>query len=191
MTDGSNAMNLMGMRKKPARNRKDIDNLGYQSNLKPIDAEWKERISQFWWGTEYTGYIYEHLQPMLELRDRLLAIDGEEACLPEVDDDLEDILEYGQIWVGKNRIKMMKGVSNQCHTNSCCLWRENKNLLHGRLGIATGYALSDDGMWCQHSWCIWKGSRYYKIIETTEKRELYYGFCMLGEDAERFCDSIL
>ena len=54
----------------------------------------------------------------------------------------------------------------------------------------TGYALSDDGMWRQHSWCICDaGEEYIEdsiIIETTEKRLAYFGFIMDEEESEEF-----
>lgn len=192
MIDGRRAMEIMGMKGKPARNRSDIDKQGYLSNWNPIDADWKKRINQFWWGTGYCGTIAEDVLPMLKLRDRLLAIDGEEVCLPDKEEDLEDLLTYGQIWIGRRKVIMQKGRPNQCHENACLFWKEYREQHPvGNFGIVTGYALSDDGMWRQHSWCIWKMARTYRIIETTEHRELYYGFCMLDQDAENFCDRIL
>jgi hypothetical protein len=53
--DSRRAMEIMGMKGKPARNRSDIDKQGYLSNWNPIDADWKKRINQFWWGTGYCG----------------------------------------------------------------------------------------------------------------------------------------
>jgi len=128
---------------------------------------------------------------MLPLRDQLLAIGGQEACLPIQNPDFHNIMEYGQIWVGQKRIRIMQGDACQCHRNAAYLWKANKNYHAGRFGIATGYALSADGMWRQHSWCILRKPRSYQVIETTAQRELYFGVCMLNEDAERFCESVL
>lgn len=85
----------------------------------------------------------------------------------------------------------MKGEACQCHKNSAYLWKANKNYRAGIFGIATGYALSADGMWRQHSWCVLRKPRSYQIVETTTPRELYFGVCMLYEDAEWFCNNIL
>ena len=52
--------------------------------------------------------------------------------------------------------------------------------------VCTGYALSDDGMWRQHSWCIDKRPRTTKIIETTEPRVLYFGYVLNDEETKRF-----
>lgn len=55
--------------------------------------------------------------------------------------------------------------------------------------ICTGYALSEDGMWRQHSWIIWHKARSNQIIETTVPRILYFGFVMTTEMCEEFADN--
>ena len=77
---------------------------------------------------------------LMELRKRLLAIGGEEVCLPVYEADLDKILEYGQLWTGKPR--MMRGENSACHYNSSSIWIDNKE----DMLITTGYALSEDGM---------------------------------------------
>jgi hypothetical protein len=59
------------------------------------------------------------------------------------------------------------------------LWLKKEEEL---VAVATGYALSDDGLWRQHSW----GMRRDAIIETTEARVLYFGFLMQEADANSF-----
>ena len=51
---------------------------------------------------------------------------------------------------------------------------------------ATGYALSADGMWRQHSWLIHRKPRSNRVVETTEPRILYFGFAMTLEHCEKF-----
>jgi len=48
--------------------------------------------------------------------------------------------------------------------------------------IVTRYALSDDGMWRQHSWVL-VGER---LVETTEEREQYFGVVLSDGEAEEF-----
>jgi len=69
----------------------------------------------------------------------------------------------------------MRAIS--CHENASRLWREDHE---NRL--VTGYALSKDGTWRQHSWCERDG----RIIETTLQRIRYWGMEMRGEEAARF-----
>jgi hypothetical protein len=49
--------------------------------------------------------------------------------------------------------------------------------------IVTGWALSEDGIWRQHSWGIdWKG----RLVETTLPRTRYFGVYMVRETANEF-----
>lgn len=191
------AMMQMGMGKTPVRSKKDLvvflkksKGVQYHENCRPIKEDWKRWMNGVWWGTGYTGELEPRAVPMLKLRDTLLAIGGEEACLPIQDPDLDHLMEYGQIWVGQKKVRMKRGEASRCHQNSAYLWQANRYYNAGIFGVATGYAMSDDGVWRQHSWCVLKKPRSYQIVETTTPRELYFGVCMLGSDAERFCESV-
>lgn len=76
----------------------------------------------------------------------------------------------------------MRGEDCHCHSNSALLWEVNKD----KTVICTGYALSADGMWRQHSWLIHRKPRSNRVVETTEPRILYYGFAMTPELCEEF-----
>ena len=75
------------------------------------------------------------------------------------------------------KLKQIPGTSRECHRNSCLLWRNNTNVT-----IVTGYALSDDGLWRQHTWCI-MGE---EVWESTTRRELYFGYVLNTKEAEKF-----
>ncbi len=90
-------------------------------------------------------------------------------------------MQRGQFWYG-DKIHIMKGDPGECHRNSSLIWKRNKNSIR----LVTGYALSDDGMWRQHSWCIWIKPRVNRVIETTAKRIAYFGFVMTLAECERF-----
>lgn len=94
------------------------------------------------------------------------------------EEDLHDILARGVFLRGYNAM-FMPGEACRCHANSAYLWDVNRKTML----IATGYALSRDGMWRQHSWCVSRKSN--RVIETTEKRLLYYGFIMTDRESER------
>lgn len=117
------------------------------------------------------------------LRQKLLAFAGEVVCFPPCEEDLDNILSYGQFWVGGNA-KLMRGEQSQCHANSANLWEQNKDATR----ICTGYALSEDGMWRQHSWLVWHKARSNQIVETTVKRIAYYGFVMPYDMCQQFAD---
>lgn len=112
------------------------------------------------------------------LKKKLLSFGGWAVCLPRIESDLDKILNRGRRFSGK--AKMMRGEPCQCHMNSAALWEENKESLQ----ICTGYALSKDGMWRQHSWCVMKTIKSYKVVETTMPRISYYGYIL--DDKESF-----
>jgi len=115
-----------------------------------------------------------------ELKKRLLDIAGFAVVLPAIEDDLENIMKKSKLWRGYNSISM-KGEACHCHTNVCHLYMANRQ----RTRICTGYAMSRDQAWRQHSWCVDLASD--RPIETTEKRVLYYGFMMTLEECRQFC----
>lgn len=125
---------------------------------------------------------------LLELHRKLLSFGGAETCLPIKEPDLHDILDYGQLWLG-DRALLRKGRDNQCHGNSCAFYMRGRD--KRELTIATGYALSQDGIWRQHSWLLWKRPRTVTVIETTVRRVLYFGFAMTEKQAEKFCEECL
>lgn len=154
----------------------------------PMSDTWKNSCKNmfFWFQntvTEAKKMFPEIDERLFELKARLLDFAGDAACLPGYDDDLDNILEYGQFWLGYNA-ERMRGEACQCHRNSANLWLQNKE----SSTICTGYALSADGMWRQHSWLIRRKPRSNKIVETTRPRVLYYGFAMTPEMCERFAD---
>lgn len=155
---------------------------------RPMSDEWKERCknNSFWFQdtVEEAKKMFPGMNERLfELKGRLLDFAGEAVCLPGYEEDLENILEYGQFWLGYNA-ERMKGEAFQCHQNSARIWQQNKE----ETVICTGYALSVDGMWRQHSWLIHRKARSNKIVETTRPRVLYYGFAMTPEMCEMFAD---
>jgi hypothetical protein len=75
---------------------------------------------------------------------------------------------------------MIEGEISNCHSNSARIWDSNRELC----SICTGYALSKDGVWRQHSWLVlWDEAT---LIETTEERIVYFGFNLNSEEAEVF-----
>lgn len=78
----------------------------------------------------------------------------------------------------------------RCHANSGIFW-SNYSTEHGTdaVKIVTGWALiDDDGVWVQHSWLQLK-DRNNLIVETTIKRDKYFGFVLTDVEAIEFCDN--
>lgn len=119
---------------------------------------------------------------MAELRDLLLEYGGNSVCFPAPDEDLWKIIERGILWDGADAA-MMPGRPSQCHLNSARCWDANRD----KTTIATGYSLSYDGIWRQHSWCVgFDDDDCPYIVETTDPRVAYYGFPMTYQECELF-----
>ena len=124
-----------------------------------------------------------------KLRDTLLGVAGTSVCfargLPE---DIEKILDRGVLF-GKTH-KRMPGRPNQCHWNSALCWESNKD----KARIATGYALSSDGMWREHTWVAVErrpgaspsNGKAWWNVETTTNRLRYFGYVLTPEECEQF-----
>ena len=121
-------------------------------------------------------------EPSLRLiRLRLLKVGGCDVSLMLPDAELPLLLKRG-ILFEDCIIRLKKAEGNLCHVNAGRLWLKDK----AHLRICTGYALSPDGMWRQHTWLIRSDEK--KIIETTVRRTTYYGVVLdPGDESEFFC----
>lgn len=181
-----------------------------------FDPNWRERLrNDVWWESGNIQFPLSYLQQMiphhLELDSKefqekvkvnserhkkflalhllLLEIGGEETCFPGIEVDIDRILERGRYYPGHSML--MRGRPSQCHANVAALWENNHRDID--IHICTGYALSADGLWRQHSWLL----RNYKtatqqrtlVIETTVKRLAYFGFELTEREATEFADN--
>lgn len=73
--------------------------------------------------------------------------------------------------------------NGECHANSATLWRRSPRTVQ----IMTGYALTIDGLWRQHSWCLERATG--QPIETTTARLAYYGMVLTDADADLFAQT--
>jgi hypothetical protein len=123
-------------------------------------------------------------QPELKkLKPLLLRFGGDYLVAPpKPDPDLLRLLQWGIVTGGRIVLKPMKRSS--CHENVSVLWRKRR---FGTVGIATGYALSEDGLWRQHTWGLLRDG----ILETTATRLVYFGIILQEEKADLFVESNL
>jgi len=118
----------------------------------------------------------KNLKEMPELlNDRLLSLGGDWVAL-QPEPDLELLLKEGQLFNGKVFVKSMAVC--QCHKNCAKLWGDNPKTYN----IATGWALSADGIWRQHTWLLKKTV----ILETTSPQVAYYGYVLDERTANNF-----
>jgi hypothetical protein len=122
----------------------------------------EERLAEY--ETDLPGYA----AAWSGLEATLLASGGSAAVVGlEPDEYLVDLLERGRFFDAE-RAEVALHEQSECHANSGRLWLEGK-------GFATGYALSEDGLWRQHSWGVASDDA---PIETTETRTAYYGIVL-------------
>ena len=93
------------------------------------------------------------------------------------DPDIGALLDRGFVMSGPGTLR--KGKKSKCHNNVASLWRSRRRPI---VAIGTGYALSDDGLWRQHSWGIMRSG----LIETTAPRTKYFGLVLQGFVADAF-----
>lgn len=132
----------------------------------------------------------ERCKPYLPLMQKLkstLARAGYAAILPHLEEDIVKITSRGE-FIQPIEYYLVKGAPIRCHANSAAIWEENQN----NIVLMTGYALSEDGVWRQHTWCLMvrdpdTGELCPEaIVETTVPRVLYYGFRLTNEESDNF-----
>jgi hypothetical protein len=111
------------------------------------------------------------------LHERLLSFGGAFALVLSAELDDENILSRGRLF-GTKRLRMDLGRDSRCHENVAALYAAKSNIQ-----ICYGYGLSPDGLWRQHSWALDRRV----IIETTERRVLYFGYVLNDTEAARYC----
>lgn len=90
------------------------------------------------------------------------------------DDEVTQLISDGATWEGGGA-RLKKMAQSNCHMNAIMLAMKNKGW-----SVGTGLALSPDGVWRVHSWCINTRGR---IVETTMPRDLYFGLALSPADA--------
>lgn len=122
----------------------------------------------------------------IRLESTLLAIGGKRMVwVPEP--HLDELLSRGKVFPKLVRYAdRYGGQANACHQTAARMYAR----LPEYYQIATGYALSKDGLWRQHSWvCCRPPSRGKPYEPTPIKRECYYGFLLSDKEAAEFVQS--
>jgi hypothetical protein len=148
----------------------------------PIDNEWKTSLQDKWWSTSFKGTRSAAESRLFDgLITHILTFGGEMVCLPFGESLSEQLVKFGIFLYGDDaRVEL--GKRSGCHENASKIVLASPD---NRI-IGTGYALSDDGMWRGHSWCI--DTDNGQIIETTEKRVAYFGIVVGKEDSISFAN---
>jgi hypothetical protein len=134
---------------------------------------------------ERAEFLREKAKPFLakqpglaELRSRLLALGGHDVVWVGPEEHLDALLDGGRSYPrSRHRRRFIE--DGMCHSNTAFLWYKSA----ARIRIVTGYALSDDGLWFQHSWGVDGG----RIVETTSGELFhYFGIELAGEEGLGF-----
>ncbi len=116
-----------------------------------------------------------------EFRASVLCHGGTDVVPPLFPDSLlRPLIDHGSALPESVTSVLRLGQQSQCHTNAVALWRSGE-----AVAIGTGYALSDDQLWREHSWA-WSPTG--ELIETTAARVRYFGLRFEGERARWFAD---
>ena len=117
-----------------------------------------------------------------KLKSKLLSFGGENVKLGlDTDEELDRMLNDGVLF-NVDVVNLKARGFGQCHRNVADKY---KRFSFGGFKIVTGYALSGEGTWFQHSWGL--GSTG-KIMETTSnKYDMYYGYVLNEEESDEFC----
>jgi len=146
-----------------------------QEEIATLRAMYDERVSR------HDALAPGYQAQWRELETFLLSFGGLAVVPPVQIEGIElFVVERGR---GFEAGEFLEGEPNSCHTNSAELF------LAGRVaGLASGFALSDDGLWRPHSWGVDDEGR---AVETTATRERYVGVEFLGEAGLAFARYVL
>jgi hypothetical protein len=111
------------------------------------------------------------------LRDLLLNHGGHEVVFFWPEPHVTELHERGREFPGPGSLHVVMAMNN-CHANAALLWMGSG----GAVEIVSGYALSEDGLWRQHSWGLDRG----RVVETTAPRNRYFGFVLTEVEARAF-----
>jgi hypothetical protein len=103
---------------------------------------------------------------------------GDARFVARFEEDIDALLERGEALEGTGAL-MVPGEPISCHGNVARLCEDDDSL-----AAMTGWALSDDGGWRQHSWC--RRREDGQILETTVDRVAYFGFELDEDELEEF-----
>jgi len=155
---------------------------------KRVEQVTKEQQDLFNRRLEEHGRMVEgYLEIWNQWRARLLRMGGCEVVPPLLPDPTIFDLLLSARTHGNKYTKRVPGETSRCHENVAELLYAGKT--PDGLPITeteTGYALSEDGLWRQHSWAI---ALHDTVVETTEPRLLYVGVTWHGRTNEETDDS--
>jgi hypothetical protein len=115
-----------------------------------------------------------------KVRDRLLAIGGTDVVLgTAAPSAVRRLYAAGRLFARAGAVTIPLD-SRASATNVARLYA----LCPGDLDAVSGYALGRDGCWRPHAWALLDETT---VIETTSRRDGYFGYLLDPAEAARFC----
>jgi hypothetical protein len=159
--------------------------IGDQSEPEPWDdnAKDKQKSIEYW---KNHALIQENKSYTFKDLENILLSNSGDKVLEIYEEDLKELIENGEFFGDFDAdIQLIEMTPSKCHRN-CAEFYKNFMDEHNspdELFIITGWALLD-GLWIQHSWLYSPFDNI--IIETTVKRDNYYGYFLKGQKLEDF-----
>jgi hypothetical protein len=133
------------------------------------DGEWTDGSS-----LEIPALVREAAEALFHFGGQMVYFQGDEESV----DLIDYILEHNQVSYPDIKVLLREMHPSDCHRNALTVWEAD----HDRYVIMTGWALSsEDGCWRPHSWLVDNVLEEAAIIETTFKRDRYFGAPIRGE----------
>lgn len=127
-----------------------------------MDKEWYERLKER--GLTADSVFDEGQYE--ELKKILLSAAGSAVIFMGEISNYDELVDRG--FFRRGLVKKVGGLQGFCHDNAEALQQKYPHYKR-----VSGFALSDDGVWRDHSWLI--NTRNDEILETTTIRKLYFG----------------
>ncbi len=146
--------------------------------LEPVEASMNPHAGHMALTLEERGRLLRQDDAWREMEARLLSVGGDRlAYLP--DHHAAELVKRGEVYAPKRR-QLVRGQPNGCHGNAAALWLGRRP----KVSLVTGWALSEDGCWRQHTWCWKKQGQVW--IESTIHREIGFGIELDGMEGLKF-----
>lgn len=113
--------------------------------------------------------------------------DGYLTHLESAKGELDMILVPHGFLLAPSRVKFLRGQPVSCHQNAARIYLGQVWKKANADGVGTGYALSNDGLWREHSWAM-AGD---VLIETTVRRDAYWGIVYRDTAATQWASLML
>tara|TARA_B100000768_G_C11230097_1_gene354666 strand:+ start:52 stop:483 length:432 start_codon:yes stop_codon:yes gene_type:complete len=141
------------------------------------------------------GYIkrFESVVNSFDILSSKLLSFGGSSVKSVHEEDLDELVNSGLLYDisdGFMGYELLKMDVSKCHKNVVTFYSNfinDSDNSYDELSIVTGWALSNDGVWYQHSWLYFNYDDV--ILETTESRLLYYGVILSGVALDNFIES--